>query len=218
MQLYGQVEAPMTITVLRKQDHDPERHAHRLASCGMPVVGNQIRLLDESGRQVAPGEVGEICVRSQLVMHGYWNKPAETAQAFRHDWLYTGDLARCDADGFLYIVDRSKDMIITGGFNVYPREIEDVLGQHPAVAVSAVIGVPDPKWGEAVHAVVALRSGMQVSAEELIQLVRLHKGAVQAPKSIEFVDSLPMTNIGKLDKKAIRARFSTNRGSVVSKQ
>ena len=140
-------------------------------------------------------------------MAGYWNKPEETARAFRHGWLYTGDLARRDADGFLYIVDRSKDMIVTGGFNVFPREIEDVLTTHPAVAAAGVIGVPDPQWGEAVKAVVVLRPGASVDAAELIALVREAKGPVQAPKSVEFVDALPVTGLGKPDKKALRARY-----------
>ncbi len=129
------------------------------------------------------------------------------SRALRHGWLYTGDLARRDADGFLYIVDRSKDMIISGGFNVFPREVEDVLSADPAVASAAVIGVPDAKWGEAVKALVVLKPGAQVSAESLIARVRDAKGAVQAPKTIEFVDSLPVTGLGKLDKKAIRARY-----------
>ena len=208
MQLYGQSEAPMMITVLRQRDHDPVHHPERLASCGLPVIGNQLRLLDEAGHEVAPGEVGEICLRTPLVMAGYLNKPEETAQAFRNGWLYTGDLARQDADGYLYIVDRSKDMIISGGFNVYPREVEDVIGLHPAVSSAAVVGVPDAKWGEQVRAMVVLRQGQSVAAEELIALVREHKGAVSAPKQIRFVAQLPVTTIGKLDKKAIRARFA----------
>jgi fatty-acyl-CoA synthase len=207
MQLYAQSEAPNTVTVLRQRDHDPERFAHRLASCGVPIAGNQVRLLDENGREVPVGEVGEICVRGPLVMAGYWNKPEETDKALRHGWLHTGDLARQDADGFLYIVDRSKDMIITGGFNVFPREIEDVLTTHPAVAAAGVIGVPDDKWGEAVKAVVVLKAGLQASAEELIALVREHKGVVHAPKSVDFVDSLPVTGLGKPDKKQLRARY-----------
>jgi fatty-acyl-CoA synthase len=208
MQLYGQSEAPMMITTLRQSDHDPEHHPERLASCGLPVMGNLVRLLDEAGHEVAPGEVGEICVRSPLVMAGYLNKPEETAKAFRHGWLYTGDLARQDADGYLYIVDRSKDMIISGGFNVYPREVEDVLGLHPAVSSAAVVGVPDAKWGEQVRAMVVLKQGQSASAEALIALVREHKGAVSAPKQIRFVEQLPVTTIGKLDKKAVRARFA----------
>ena len=207
MQLYAQSEAPNTVTVLHQHEHDPEHHPERLASCGTPCAGVQVRLLDDDGREVPDGEVGEICVRGPLVMQGYWNKPDETAQAFRHGWLYTGDMARRDADGYLYIVDRSKDMIISGGFNVYPREVEDVLSQHPAVSAAAVVGVPDPKWGEAVRALVVLRAGASVAAEELIALVRERKGAVYAPKVIDFVAALPVTGLGKLDKKAIRAPF-----------
>ena len=127
MQLYPQSEAPNTVTVLHQHEHDPEHHPERLASCGTPCAGVLVRLLDDEGQKVAEGEVVEICVRGPLVMQGYWNKPDETAVALRHGWLYTGDMARRDADGYLYIVDRSKDMIISGGFNVCPREVEDVL-------------------------------------------------------------------------------------------
>jgi len=207
MQIYAQSEAPNALTVLRRIDHDPERFPQRLASCGRPIGNSQVRLLDDQGNEVPTGEVGEICVRGPLVMKGYWNKPEESAKALRHGWLYTGDLARADEDGFLYIVDRSKDMIISGGFNVYPREVEDVLTQHPAVSAAAVIGVPDAKWGEAVKAVVVLRAGASVTPEELIALVRAHKGEVQAPKSVDFADSLPVTGLGKPDKKALRALY-----------
>jgi len=215
MQLYAQSEAPNTVTVLHQHEHDPEHHPERLASCGTPCVGNQVRLLDDDGCEVADGAVGEICVRGPIVMQGYWNKPEETAQALRHGWLYTGDMARRDADGYLYIVDRSKDMIISGGFNVYPREVEDVLSQHPAVASAAVVGVPDAKWGEAVRALVVLRPGASASAEDLMALVRSAKGAVYTPKAIDFVETLPMTGLGKLDKKAIRAGFWQGQGRSV---
>lgn len=207
MQLYGQSEAPNTVTVLRQQDHDPVNRPELLASCGSPVGDSQVRLLDDDGNEVAPGEVGEICVRGPLVMVGYWNKPEETARALRHGWLYTGDMARADADGYLYVVDRSKDMIISGGFNVYPREVEDVLAGHPAVAAAAVIGVPDGKWGEAVKACIVLREGATATPEELMALVRDAKGPVQVPKSIDFIDALPVTGLGKPDKKALRARY-----------
>ena len=210
MQLYGQTEAPNAVTVLRRADHDPVRHPERLASCGVPIGSSQVALLDEAGRDVGVGAVGEICVRGPLVMQGYRNKPEETAQALRHGWLHTGDLARRDADGFLYIVDRSKDMIISGGFNVFPREVEDVLTAHPAVAAAGVIGVPDANWGEAVKAVVVLRDGARASAAELIALVRERKGPVHAPKSVDFVGSLPLTGLGKPDKKALRARYWTD--------
>lgn len=140
-------------------------------------------------------------------MKGYWNKTEETEQALEGGWLHTGDVARQDEQGFLTIVDRKKDMIVSGGFNVFPREIEDVIGTHPAVGQVAVIGVPDEKWGEAVKALVVARRGERVEAAELISLVRERKGPVYAPKSVELVESLPLTPVGKPDKKALRARY-----------
>ncbi|KXF84597.1 acyl-CoA synthetase [Rhodococcus ruber Chol-4] len=205
-QFYGQSECGMTISVLRKEDHladDPER----LATCGRPVPWLDVRLLDDDLNEVPRGELGEICVRGPLVMKGYLNKPDETAEALRGGWLHTGDVARADKNGFLTIVDRKKDMIVTGGFNVFPREIEDVLSSHPAVASVAVVGVPDAKWGEAVKACVVLREGQSVPAEELIEKVRAAKGSVHAPKSVDFLDTLPLTPLGKLDKKTLRASY-----------
>ncbi len=216
MQLYAQSEAPNTVTVLRRVDHDPVNHPERLASCGTPMAGIQVKLLDDDGHEVPVGEVGEICVRGPLVMKGYWNKPEETARALRHGWLYTGDLARRDDDGYLYIVDRSKDMIISGGFNVYPREVEDALSTHPAVASAAVIGIPDAKWGEAVKAVVVLKPGASADPEALIAHVREAKGPVYAPKSVDLVDALPVTGLGKLDKKALRAKYWGGQGRAVA--
>ena len=213
-QFYGQAECPMTITVLRKEDHDPE-NLERLASCGRPVPWVHVALLDDAGNEVPPGEPGEICVRGDLVMNGYWKKPVETATAFEHDWLHTGDIARADADGFLTIVDRKKDMIVSGGFNVFPREIEDVLGTHPAVAQVGVIGVPDDKWGESVKAVVVLREGATVEAAELIALVKDRKGAHYAPKTVDFAASLPLSPLGKPDKKALRAQYWGDSGRQV---
>ena len=166
-----------------------------------------MKLLDENDVEVPQGEVGEICVRSPLAMDGYWKRPEETAATLRSGWLHTGDMARKDEEGYLYIVDRKKDMIISGGFNVYPKEVEDVLTHHPGVAQAAVIGVPDDKWGEAVTAVIVRKNGSTVTAEELIAMVRDRKGSVYAPKAVDFVDALPMTGLGKLDKKAIRAKF-----------
>ena len=205
-QLYAQSEAPNTVCVLRKEDHDPAR-PHLLASCGQPMVGLQVQLQDEDGVEVPVGEVGEICVRGRLVMNGYWKRPDLTAETLRGGWLHTTDLARRDEESYLYIVDRKKDMIISGGFNVCPREVEDVLTEHPAVAVAAVIGVPDDRWGEAVKAIVVLRSGMAVEPGELIALVRERKGPVHAPKSVEFAESIPLTAVGKPDKKALRATY-----------
>ncbi|RCW69602.1 AMP-binding protein [Pseudorhodoferax soli] len=202
-QVYGQAEAPMTISYLRRDAHDLA-HPERLGSCGRSLPGNQVRLLDADHAEVP---VGELCVRGPLVMSGYLDRPQETAKAFAGDWLHTGDMARRDADGYLYLVDRAKDMIISGGFNVYSSEVESCLAQHPAVALSAVIGVPHPKWGEAVMAVVVLKDGARVEAAELIAHVTDRKGVVQAPKVVEFVDALPLTALDKVDKKALRARY-----------
>jgi fatty-acyl-CoA synthase len=140
-------------------------------------------------------------------MQGYWKQPDLTATTLGDGWLHTGDIGLRDDDGLFYIVDRKKDMIVSGGFNVFPREIEDVLCEHPAVSTAAVIGVPDDKWGEAVKALIVLRPGAQVDTAELTALVRDRKGAVCAPKSVEFVDSLPLTAVGKADKKALRAPY-----------
>ncbi|MEV0945393.1 AMP-binding protein [Rhodococcus sp. NPDC049939] len=205
-QFYGQTECGMTIAVLRREEHiatDPSR----LATCGRPVPWLKVALLDDDLNEVPQGELGEICVRGPLIMKGYWNKPEETAEAFKGGWLHTGDIARKDEAGFLTIVDRKKDMIVTGGFNVFPREIEDVISAHPAVSSVAVVGVPDEKWGEAVKACVVLRDGQSVDADDLVEKVRAAKGPVHAPKSVDFVDSLPLTPLGKLDKKTLRSRY-----------
>jgi fatty-acyl-CoA synthase len=206
VQLYGQAEAPATVTALRKEEHDPSR-PHLFGSCGRALPGVTVALLDDEDEEVPLGEVGEICVRGAIVSDGYWKRPELTAETLRSDWLHTGDMARADEEGYLYIVDRKKDMIISGGFNVYPREIEDVLTSHSDVAIAAVVGVPDDKWGEAVKALVVLRPGAAVGADDLIALVRERKGAVYAPKSVDFIDDLPLTGVGKADRKAVRARF-----------
>jgi acyl-CoA synthetase (AMP-forming)/AMP-acid ligase II len=205
-QFYGQSEAPMTLTVLRKGEHDPSIPG-RLASCGRAVPWVHLALLDDDDRPVAEGQAGEICTRAPLVMGGYWQLPDQTAEAFSGGWLHTGDVGRFDKDGYLTIVDRKKDMIITGGFNVFPRELEDVLASHPAVAQAAVIGVPDDRWGEAVKAIVVFRPGASATEEELIALVKKAKGSVQAPKSVDVVDQIPLSALGKPDKKALRAQY-----------
>jgi fatty-acyl-CoA synthase len=205
-QLYGQTEAPNLITYLSREDHDLTR-PHLLESCGQPVPPSQVKLIKEDGSEAADDETGEICVRGPLVMAGYWNDAEETSKAFKGGWLHTGDVARRDKQGYLYVVDRLKDMVISGGFNVFTREVEDCLAQHPAVAAAAVIGVPHARWGEAVTAFVVLRPRETVSAEELMALVRDKKGAVQAPKAVEFVSALPLTAVGKVDKKALREPY-----------
>jgi fatty-acyl-CoA synthase len=206
-QFYGQTEAPMTITIMRRCEHDPD-DLNRLASCGRPVMGVRCTLLDDEGREAPDGQPGEICVQGPLLMGGYLNKPEETAKALEGGWLHTGDIAIRDPGGFLRIVDRKKDMIVTGGFNVFPREVEDVLTTHPAVAEAAVFGVPDEKWGEMIKAAIVLREGATVSDEELRALVRAKKGPVQSPKVVHFLDAIPLSGLGKPDKKALRSQFA----------
>lgn len=207
MQFYGQAEAPMALTILRRREHDVS-NPQRLASCGRPTPWVHLKLADENGQDVTDGEPGEICVRGPLVMNGYRDNPELTAEALKEGWLHTGDIAVRDEDGFLRIIDRTKDMIVTGGFNVYPREIEDILAEHPAVSQVAVIGVPDPKWGEAVKALIVLKGDGVVEPEELIDRVAARKGAFQAPKSVEFVAAIPQTPVGKPDKKALRKKYA----------
>ncbi|MEH6592556.1 MAG: AMP-binding protein [Halioglobus sp.] len=214
MQCYGQTEC-IHLTMMRKEEHRLDK-PERLASCGKPPAGVQMALLNEHGKEVTTGEVGEVCIRSAAVMRGYWKRPEATAETLADGWLHTGDLARQDEEGFYYLVDRARDMIITGGFNVYPREVEDVLTGHPAIALAAVIGVPDEKWGEKVIAVVVPRKGEAVQSEELIALVKARKGAIQAPKHIDFVDALPQTALGKTDKKALRTQYWGDRERMVN--
>ncbi|WP_439133749.1 AMP-binding protein [Pseudomaricurvus sp.] len=207
MQFYGQAEAPMCVTVLRKHEHDVN-DLRRLASCGRPVPWLHVALLDADNQPVADGEPGEICVRGPLIMNGYRDNPELTAEAFSGGWLHSGDVAVSDPGGYLRIIDRTKDMIVTGGFNVYPREIEDILSEHPAVSQVAVIGVPHEKWGEAVKALVVLRPGQSVDEQVLVDRVTERKGAFQAPKSIEWIDAIPQTPVGKPDKKVLRAIYT----------
>jgi fatty-acyl-CoA synthase len=217
-QFYGQSEAPMVLANMKRAEHDPE-HPARLGACGRPTPWMHLALLDPEGRPVAEGEAGEICVRGPLVMKGYKDMPEQTGEALSGGWLHTGDVGRLDEEGFLHIVDRTKDMIVTGGFNVFPREVEDVLAGHEAVGQVVVIGVPDERWGEAVKAVVVLKPGHQAGddlRQALQERVRAAKGSVQAPKSVDFVDAIPLTPVGKPDKKAVRARYWEGRDRTVS--
>jgi fatty-acyl-CoA synthase len=215
VQLYGQTEAPQCITSMRKVDHDDSKPG-RLGSCGRPNPLVDVRLFDAEMREVGVGEPGEICVRGALVMDGYWKRPEATSEALRGGWLHTGDVAVKDADGYLYIVDRTKDMIISGGFNIYPREVEDALMAHHAVASAAVIGIPDDKWGEAVKAFVVLKPGANNNATELQAHVKERRGAPWSPKSIDFVDAIPVTGLGKIDRKVLRAPYWEGRSRGVA--
>ncbi|UVO35765.1 AMP-binding protein [Bradyrhizobium arachidis] len=206
IQSYGQTEAPSTVLILSQEDHLTD-DGKRLETAGLPYPGICVRLFSDDCKPVPQGEIGEICVRGPLVMSGYWKKPELTEEALRGGWLHTGDLAYQDEYGYFVIVDRKKDMIISGGFNVYPKEVENALMMHPAVASAAVIGIPDEKWGEAVKAVVVLRPGHTASSRELLAFTKELKGSVQAPKSVDFVETLPLTTLGKVDKKALRTPY-----------
>ena len=214
-QNYGLTEVPGTVLTLTPEDHVDPR-ASRLTAAGKPYPGVTVRLLDDAGSLVDPGMVGEICVRAPHATPGYWKRPHETALLWEGGWLHTGDMARQDADGYFHVVDRKKDMIVSGGFNVYPQTIEQRLGSHPAVAAAAVIGVPHQKWGEAVHAIVVLNPGQAASPETLIAFLKEHDGAVTAPKTVAFVDALPLTALGKVDKKRLRAPFWSKEGRNVA--
>lgn len=212
-QLYGQTEC-YPVSVLRKADHDPKK-PELFLSCGFPTSSCEVKILDGNDEEVATGQDGEICVRAPHVMAEYWKRPEETAETLRNGWLHTGDIARADERGYMFILDRKKEMIVSGGFNIFPREVEDVLSSHADVAMVAVVGVPDDKWGEAVIAVIVAREGTSPSPDALIEMVKARKGAVHAPKHVKFVTELPMTGLGKVDKKLLRDGFWAGRERMV---
>jgi fatty-acyl-CoA synthase len=212
-QLYGQTEC-YPVSVLRKADHDP-RTPELFLSCGFPIAACEVKILDDNDQEVSLGDAGEICVRAPHVMAEYWKRLDTTAETLKSGWLHTGDIARRDERGYMFILDRKKDMIVSGGFNIFPREVEDVLMQHADVAMCAVVGVPDDKWGEAVTAIVVAREGARPNAEELIALVKAKKGPAHAPKHVQFVKELPMTGVGKVDKKVLKAGFWAGRERMV---
>jgi acyl-CoA synthetase (AMP-forming)/AMP-acid ligase II len=211
-QLYGQTETGPCTTVLRPEDHmlvGTDAQMLRLASAGRPVVDYELRIVDEQGKDVAVGEVGEIIVRSEAMTCGYWNLPDETARSIQDGWLYTGDFGKFDDERYVFIVDRKHDMIISGGKNIYPREIEEVIYQHGAVLEAAVIGVPDDYWGETVKAFVVLKEGMSATEEEIINLCKQNIASYKKPKSVEFIERLPKSPTGKILKRVIREQYWT---------
>jgi acyl-CoA synthetase (AMP-forming)/AMP-acid ligase II len=215
---YGQTEAPASIAYLPPDEHFVHGKIapdERLSSVGRPNPLIRVEIMDDANEILPRDRTGEICVRGDLVMKGYYKAPDKTAEAIVDGWLHTGDIGHIDAEGYLHITDRKKDMIITGGFNVYPSEIEQVIWGHPAVQDCAVIGVPDEKWGEAVKAVVELNEGQRVSAEHLIALCKEKLGSVKAPKSVDFVDALPRSPVGKVLKKDLRARYWQGRQNTI---
>ncbi|HLI27136.1 MAG TPA: long-chain fatty acid--CoA ligase [Chloroflexota bacterium] len=219
MQLYGMTEIGAIGTGLHKHQHvldgDPIA-VRRLASAGQPLVTCEVRVVRDDGTDCAPGEPGEVLVRSPAVMQGYWNNPAATAEVLHDGWLHTGDIGTLDAEHYLFIVDRKKDMIVSGGENIYPREVETALETHPAVREAAVIGVPDEYWGEAVKAFVVLAPGASVTEAELIEHTRRQIASYKKPRSIEFVSDLPRLPNGKVRKSMLRAPYWTDRERAIT--
>ncbi|MBB5048072.1 acyl-CoA synthetase (AMP-forming)/AMP-acid ligase II [Rhodopseudomonas rhenobacensis] len=210
VQGYGQMEAgPLIGAFFSASEHWDALHHNpqRLASCGRPNILTKLRIVDESGQPVPSGERGEIVIGGDFRMREYYNNEAATRETVRDGWVYTGDIGQIDEDGFLYIVDRKREMIITGGFNVYPGEVEQVISAHKAVQDCAVIGVPDEKWGEAVKAVVQLKPGTQADSAEIIAFCKERAGSVMAPKSVEFWAELPRSAVGKVLRRVVREQF-----------
>jgi fatty-acyl-CoA synthase len=210
-QCFGQAEAPMLVSWLSPSVLAAAvagNHPERIASCGQVTSPTQVAILDETGAEVPRGERGEICIRGPLVTPGYYKKPEDTAQARKFGWHHTGDVGTLDEYGFLYIVDRLKDMIITGGFNVFSAEVETPILALPEVLECAVIGIPDEKWGESIMAIVVLREGYSLTGQEIISRIREKLGGIKTPKSVEINDVIPKTNVGKTDKKALRNLYS----------
>jgi acyl-CoA synthetase (AMP-forming)/AMP-acid ligase II len=208
---YGLTEAAPAVSSLNPEEYalegDPKLVAHA-QSVGKPLGNVEVRICREDGGECRPREEGEITVRGDNVMLGYWRDPERTREALRDGWLWTGDLGFVDEDGYLFLTDRKGDMIISGGENVHPTETENALQEHPAVREVAVVGVPDPKWGEAVKAVVALEPGRLASAGELIAFARERIAAYKCPRSIDFVDELPKSTVGKILRREVKKKYS----------
>jgi len=211
VQCYGGTEDGPNVTVLSKQQHmvldRPDTEHEVLLSAGFPHIGVHVRIVNAEEKDVAPGEVGEIIVQSKGVMQEWWRKPQETRRTIVNGWVHTGDLGRYDERGYIYIVDRKKDMIISGGENIFPREVEEVLYRHPAVQEAAVIGIPDPYWVEKVHAVIKVKKDARVTSAELIDFCKQRIAGYKTPKTIEFVQSLPKNPAGKILKRQLRERY-----------
>jgi acyl-CoA synthetase (AMP-forming)/AMP-acid ligase II len=219
VQGYGLTEGMMPLTLLLKEDHildGTEKKLKRLSSIGREVNVASVRIMDDEGKILPPGQIGEIVVQSDQVMKGYWKKPEATAETLRGGWLHTRDMGYMDEDGYIYLVDRKDDMIVSGGFNIYPKEVEDVLYSHPAVLEAAVFGVPDEKWGEAVKATVSLRPGMQATEEEIIEHCKKHLASYKKPKSVDFMKELPKSLYGKILRRQLKEPYWKGRRRMIS--
>jgi acyl-CoA synthetase (AMP-forming)/AMP-acid ligase II len=214
VQLYGQTEAGPVLTLLLPKDHDLSGATRHLRSAGTPMPGTDIRIVAPDGQELPSGEVGEIVGRCGNLMAGYWEDEAQTQAALRGGWLHTGDGGYLDSDGFLYVVDRIKDMIISGGENIYSVEVERAITLHPAVAQCAVVGVPDPVWGERVHAVLVLQPGAELDIEALRDHCRQHIAGYKMPRSLEFRDAVPLSGPGKILKRVLRDEAVQRGGAV----
>jgi acyl-CoA synthetase (AMP-forming)/AMP-acid ligase II len=209
-QLYGQAEIPMCISTLSREDHllqGSDEELKRLESAGKPCLNVELKVIDDSGHEAGPGQMGEVIARGGHVMKGYWKLPEATSQALKDGWIYTGDIGYRDSKGFLFLVDRKKDMIISGAFNIYPAEIEKILIKHPAVQEVAVIGVPDEKWGEAVKAAVVLQPGAKATQKDLLDYCKQSGAGFRTPKTIDFINEIPRNPYGKVDKKSLRQPY-----------
>ena len=218
VQCFGQAEAPMMCTFMSTRDHVEALqpgNEHRLRSCGKTTPYVRLAIMDDDGQLLEKNQQGEIVIRSSLVMKGYYNNEAATEESRAHGWHHTGDIGYIDNDGFVYIVDRKKDMIISGGFNVFPSEIEQVIWAHPSVQDCAVIGVPDEKWGEAVKAIIEVVPDKTINEAEIIALCKEKLGSIKAPKSVDVWGQLPRSPVGKVLKKTIRQRFWEGRERAV---
>jgi len=210
---YGMTETCAALTLLKAEEHvldGPEKETRRLKSCGRPAVTASLRVVKEDGTDARPGEVGEIAMRGDMITQGYWRNPEATAQALRDGWLHSGDLATMDEEGYVYIVERKKDMIISGAENIYPNEVENVIYNHPAVMDAAVIGLPDDTWGEMVAAVVVPREGKTVTEEEIIDICRNSLARYKKPKKVFFADELPRNPSGKVLRKVLREKYGAS--------
>ena len=210
VQIYGQAECPMTISYLSKEEHvleGTEKQLKRLSSAGISRTDIEIKIVDANDNAFPPNTMGEIACRGEEVMKGYWKRPEATAETIRGGWLHTGDIGLMDEDGYLYIMDRAKDMIISGGENIYSREVEDVILEHPAVHEVAVIGIPDDYWGEAVKAIVVLKEGTKATEAEIIEFCKDNMSSYKKPKSIDFIDSIPKNPYGKVLKTDLRQKY-----------